>query len=305
MRFSVLILGSGSALPTTSSNQTAQIIEMGNQLFLMDCGEGTQIELRRNKVKLQKIDHVFISHLHGDHFFGLVGLLSTMHLLGRKKALHIHGPQGLQEIIEIQFRNAGNHLSYEIVFHLTEKAGQIAFEDELVKVTVLPLHHRISCFGYRFDEKEKPRKLIPKALEEYAIPTYARNEITKGADFRDEDGRVVPNHLLSKAAEPPKSYAYCSDTAYFKKLIPYLKGVDLLYHEATFLEEDKERAAKTFHSTAQDAARVAKEAEVSKLLLGHFSNRYKSKERFLQESRQLFKESYIAEEGKSFEVGSI
>ncbi|MEQ8910057.1 MAG: ribonuclease Z [Vicingaceae bacterium] len=302
MSFSVLILGSGSALPTISSNQTSQVIEMGNQLFLMDCGEGTQVELRRNKVKVQKIDHIFISHLHGDHFFGLVGLLSTMHLLGRKKELHIHGPKGLQEIIEIQFRNAGSHLAYPMSFHKVEKGGQLVYEDQKVLISSLPLHHRIPCFGYKFEEKEKPRKLIGEALEKHQIPNYARHELTKGEDFRGEDGRIVANHLLSEEPEPPKAYAYCSDTAYFKKMIPHIESVNLLYHEATFLERDRERADKTFHSTAKDAARVASEAGVDKLLLGHFSNRYKAKDGFLQESRQLFKQSYIAEEGQRFKV---
>lgn len=302
MAFKVLILGSGSALPTLQANQTSQVIEMGNELFLMDCGEGTQIELRRNKVKVQKIDHIFISHLHGDHFFGLVGLMSTMHLLGRKKELHIHGPKGLQEIIEIQFRNAGSHLSYEMQFHLVEAAGAVVFENDKVKISSLSLKHRIPCFGFKFEEKEKPRKLIPSALEKYAIPNYARHELTKGEDFRSEDGVVVKNNLLTTDPEAPKSYAYCSDTAYNAKLIPFIKGVDLLYHESTFLEKDRKRATKTFHSTAKDAAQVALEAEAKKLLLGHFSNRYKSKDAFLQESRPTFKESYIAEEGMEYLV---
>lgn len=302
MAFSVLILGSGSALPTVHSNQTAQLIEMDNQLFLMDCGEGTQINLRRYKVKIQKINHIFISHLHGDHFFGLVGLLSTMHLLGRKNELHIHGPKGLQEIVEIQFRNAGNHLSFEMLFHTTEKAGQVVYEDQKVQITSLPLKHRIPCFGYKFEEKEKPRKLNPKALEKYEIPNYARHALTLGEDFRDEVGRVLPNKKLTEDPEPPKAYAYCSDTAYSENLLPYLKSVNLLYHESTFLESERARAKKTYHSTAKDAAKIASQAEVGKLIVGHFSNRYKSKDRFLQEGRQLFKPMELAEEGKTFEV---
>lgn len=302
MSFSVLILGSGSALPTISSNQTSQVIEMGNQLFLMDCGEGTQVELRRNKVKVQKINHIFISHLHGDHFFGLVGLLSTMHLLGRKTDLYIHGPKGLQEIVEIQFRNAGSHLAYTMNFNIVEKGGQVVYEDKKLSITALPLHHRIPCFGYRFQEKEKPRKLIPEALEKYKIPTYARHALTQGEDFRGEDGRLVSNDLLSVKAEEAKTYAFCSDTAYFSKLIPFIKQVDLLYHEATFLESERERAIKTFHSTASDAAKIAKEAAVKKLLLGHFSNRYKAKDGFLQESRPFFKNSFLAEEGIVYKV---
>jgi ribonuclease Z len=302
MAFSVLIMGSGSALPTVHSNQTSQLIEMGNQLFLMDCGEGTQINLRRYKVKIQKIDHIFISHLHGDHFFGLVGLLSTMHLLGRKKELHIHGPEGLKEIVEVQFRNAGSHLSFEMEFHCTKKAGEVVYEDDKVIVSVIPLKHRISCFGYKFQEKPKPRKLDPKALEKYEIPNYARHALTLGEDFRDEEGKVVPNKKLTKDPESPKAYAYCSDTAYYEKLLPYIEEVDLLYHETTFLESERERANQTFHSTAKDAAKIAQLAKAQKLIVGHFSNRYKSKERFLQEGRQLFKPMELAEEGKTFEV---
>lgn len=302
MGFSVLILGSGSALPTVHSNQTSQLIEMDDQLFLMDCGEGTQINLRRNKAKVQKINHIFISHLHGDHFFGLVGLLSTMHLLGRKKELHIHGPDGLKEIVEIQFRNAGSHLSFEMIFHLTNKGGEVVYEDDKVIISSLPLNHRIPCFGYKFQEKEKPRKLDPKALEQYEIPNYARHALTLGEDFRDEEGKVISNKKLTKDPEPPKAYAYCSDTAYYEKLIPYIQGVDLLYHETTFLESERERANKTFHSTAKDAAKIADLAQVKKLIVGHFSNRYKSKERFLQEGRQLFKPMDLAEEGVTFKV---
>lgn len=302
MSFSVLILGSGSALPTISSNQTAQIVEQENSLFLVDCGEGTQIELRRNKVKVQKIDHVFISHLHGDHFFGLVGLMSTMHLLGRKKDLHIHGPKGLDEIIQIQFRNAGSHLSYSMKFYEIEEAGQLLYEDAKVKITSLPLKHRIPCFGFLFQEKEKPRKLIGKALEANNIPNYARKSISEGKDFITESGDVILNSKLTKDPEAPKSYAYCSDTAYNETLLSYLKGVDLLYHESTFLKEDKERAKKTYHSTAEDAANIANQAKVGKLLLGHFSNRYTNKADFIEEAKAIFQNTEIAEEGIAFEV---
>jgi ribonuclease Z len=302
MSFSVLILGSGSALPTISSNQTAQIVEAENSLFLVDCGEGTQIELRRNKVKVQKIDQIFISHLHGDHFYGLVGLLSTMHLLGRKKVLQIHGPVGLEEIIQIQFRNAGSFLSYDMEFNEIEKAGQLLYEDTKISVTSLPLKHRIPCFGFLFQEKKKLKRLLPKALVEYKIPNYARRSIAEGNDFRTENGVVIPNKYITKEPQPPKSYAYCSDTAYYEKLLDYIEGVNLIYHESTFLEKDKERAKKTFHSTAANAANIALKANAGSLLLGHFSNRYKNKDGFLQEARPIFRNTNIAEEGKVFNV---
>ncbi len=302
MSLSVLILGSGSALPTISSNQSAQIVELENHLFLVDCGEGTQIELRRNKVKVQKIDHIFISHLHGDHFFGLVGLLSTMHLLGRKKELNIHGPKGLEEIVQIQFRNTGSHLSFQMKFIEVSEAGQLLFEDKKVIVTALPLKHRIPCFGFLFQEKIGLRKLKTSALAKYQIPIHARKGVKEGEDFITEEGDVIKNSEITLEPEQAKSYAYCSDTAFNQNLIPLIDQVNLMYHEATFLESERARAKKTFHSTAKDAAKVANLASTQKLLIGHFSNRYKTKDRFLQESRQIFKETYIAEEGVRYEA---
>lgn len=303
MSLKILILGSGSALPNLSANQTAQIVECGNQSFLVDCGEGTQVELRRNKVKVQSIDHVFISHLHGDHFFGLVGLLSTMHLLGRTKELHIHGPKGLDEIVQIQFKNAGSHLSFNMIFQPIEHSGQLLFENKKLKVTALPLKHRIPCFGFLFQEKEGLRKLKVSALEKYKIPTYARKGITEGHDFITKDGEIILNAEITKDPPIPGSYAFCSDTAYYEKLIPLIKGTDLLYHESTFLRDDKDKAKKTFHSTTDDAATIAEKSQVKKLLLGHFSNRYKNKELFINEAREIFEESYLAEEGEVFKVG--
>ncbi|MBL4708801.1 MAG: ribonuclease Z [Flavobacteriales bacterium] len=302
MALKVLILGSGSALPTISTNQTSQVIECGNQLYLVDCGEGTQIQLRKNKVKIQNINHIFISHLHGDHFFGLVGLLSTMHLLGRKNELNIYAPKGLDEIVKIQFRNAGSYLSFEMHFHTIEQSGEILLEDSKLTVKSLPLKHRIPCYGFLFEEKEGLRKIKISALAEYKIPTYARKSITEGKDFERPEGEVIPNRLLTNDPPKPTKYAFCSDTAYYEKLIPLLKDVDLLYHEATFIESERKRAIKTFHPTAADAANIAKKSEVKKLLLGHFSNRYKHKDGFLQEARPIFKETDVAVEGKEYLV---
>jgi ribonuclease Z len=304
MSLDLLILGSGSALPTLDSNQTAQVLETESELYLIDCGEGTQIELRRYKVRMQRINHIFISHLHGDHFFGLVGLLSTMHLLGRKKAVTIHGPEGLEEIVRVQFRNAGSHLSYKMDFNTINIGDELIHEDKYVKVRSLELNHRIKTFGFLFEEQPKPRKLIPEALEKYKVPHYARRGITQGKDFIDPQGNKVANALLSKEADAPLRYAYCSDTAYYEPLIQRLQEVDLLYHEATFQEADRERAKVTYHSTAKDAARMANLAGVKKLLVGHFSNRYKSRQGFLKEARPIFPETYIAEEGERYEVGS-
>jgi ribonuclease Z len=304
MPLSVLILGSGSALPTLNSNQSAQIIESGSELYLIDCGEGTQIELRRYKVRIQKINHIFISHLHGDHFFGLVGLLSTLHLLGRKKELHIHGPEGLEEIIRIQFRNAGSHLSFQMSFHIISESNVVVHEDKNIVVRSLPLNHRIPTFGFLFREQEKLRKLDPQALEEYEVPNYARSSIANGEDYTQPEGKVIPNSKLTFDPELPKSYAYCSDTAYSEKLLKSLPATDLLYHEATFLEKDRDRAYKTYHSTAKDAARIANLSGARKLILGHFSNRYKSRDGFLKEARPIFPETYLAEEGERYVVSA-
>lgn len=300
MSLEVLILGSGSALPTISANQTSQVISCGNQLFLVDCGEGTQVQLRKNKVKIQNINQVFISHLHGDHFFGLVGLLSTMHLLGRRAELNIYGPKGLNEIVEIQFRNAGNHLSFNMIFHTVEAAGEVLYEDTKVVVTALPLKHRIPCFGFHFQEKKGLRKLDGQKLVDYQIPVYARKSIAEGEDFRSEEGLVVKNKELTTDPPRPTSYAFCSDTAYYEKLLPFIQDVDLLYHEATFLETERDRAKKTFHSTAKDAATIALKSNAKHLILGHFSNRYKNKDGFLQESRMVFKNTDTAAEGKTY-----
>lgn len=302
MAFKVLVLGSGSALPTLNSNQSSQLIESESELYLIDCGEGTQIELRRQKVRIQKINHIFISHLHGDHFFGLVGLISTMHLLGRQKELHVHGPADLEEIIRIQFRNAGSHLSYETHFHTVDAGDQLIHEDKYFKVKSLPLKHRITTYGFLFEEQEKPRKLIPKALGKYQVPNYARKAITEGEDYTNPEGELIPNERLSMDPERPASYAYCSDTAYSEKLLNVLPEVDLLYHESTFLDKDRERAKKTYHSTSKDAARIANLSGAKKLILGHFSNRYDDREAFLQEARPIFPESYLAEEGERYSV---
>ena len=302
MGLEVLIVGSGSALPTISANQTSQVITCGNQSFLVDCGEGTQVQLRKNKVKIQNINHVFISHLHGDHFFGLVGLLSTMHLLGRRADLQIHGPKGLDEIVEIQFRNAGNNLSFNMLFNTVEKSGLILYEDNKVIITSIPLKHRIPCFGFHFQEKKGLRKLDGHKLVQHDIPIYARKSIAEGQDFRSDEGVVIKNAELTFDPVSPTSYAFCSDTAYSEKLIPFIQNVDLLYHEATFLESERDRAKKTFHSTAKDAASIALQANAGQLILGHFSNRYKNKDGFLQEARSVFKNTLVAKEGEVFKV---
>lgn len=296
----VLILGSGSALPTVNSHPSSQLLYDGHNSFLIDCGEGTQVELRRNKVKMQKINHVMISHLHGDHFYGLVGLISTMHLLGRKTPLNIYGPQGLEDIINLQFKAAGSVISYELYFHVIKSSGQLLFEDKRIEVRTLPLSHRIECYGFLFREKVGPRRLNVEMLKKYSVPVYARNGLTEGEDFTTIDGETISNAEMTFDPPKPKSYAYCSDTAYSEKLISAIDSVDLIYHEATFLERDRKRAKKTFHSTTKDAATVARSVEAKRLLIGHFSNRYPFVEELVNEAREVFEETYFAEESKWF-----
>lgn len=300
MEFSVQILGCGSALPTVNRNPSAQLIKHRNKLFLVDCGEGTQLQLRRYKIKIQGIGHIFISHLHGDHYFGLVGLISTMQMLGRKEELHIYSPEGLEAIIAIQLDI--KKFTFPLSFHVVEKEGQLLYEDRKMLIESIPLLHRIKCFGFIFKEKQKERKLIAEKLEEYNVPFHYRNRIKAGEDFINEKGEKIQKELLSTEGEESKMYAYCSDTRFLPTLIPYVKGVDLLYHEATFQEDQKERASKTFHSTAKQAATIAQEAGASKLLMGHFSTRYSSDEGFLKEAREVFANSQIAEEGKIYSL---
>ena len=300
MALSVLILGNGSALPTINSHQSAQIVRQDNHLFLVDCGEGTQVELRRNAVKIQGIQHVFISHLHGDHFFGLVGLVSTMHLLGRTTKLHVHGPRGLKEIVLMQFNDAGSQLSFELEFNIVEKPDQLLFENKKIKISSIPLHHRIPCFGFLFQEKMGLRRMNKDALQQYAIPKHMRRSITEGDDFKESNGNVVPNEEITLPPYAPQSYAYCSDTAYSEKIVEYIKNVGLLYHEATFAEKDKVRAKKTFHSTASSAAKIAQLSNAKKLLIGHVSNRYRNKSLLLEEAKAIFRETEFADEGKEY-----
>jgi len=252
---------------------------------------------------MQQINHVFISHLHGDHYFGLAGLLSTMHLLGRKKAIYIHGPEALEEIIKLQFEKGGSYLSFEMNFFPIRESGQILHENSKVKITSLPLKHRIPCYGFLVEEKQGLRKLNPLALEKYKIPNHARKSIAEGSDFISESGKIIPNAILSESPPPVRTYAYCSDTAYSDNLIQALPEVDLLYHEATFLEKDALRAKKTFHSTAKQAAKVAALSGAKRLIMGHLSNRYKSPITFVNQARQVFKASELAVEGETYEIG--
>ena len=301
MSFNLKILGCNSATPTAWANPSSQFLNMEERYFLIDCGEGTQVELRRHKIKFSRINNIFISHLHGDHIFGLIGLISTFHMLDRKSQLNIYSPRGLKDLIVTQLRITQTRLSYFVNFiELTNKEDEIVFEDDKVEVSSFPLKHRITCYGFLFREKPKERKLEIADVEKYNIDKSLYRSIKKGNDVVNEDGILIENRLIT--SDPPKtlSYAYCTDTVYYEKIIPSIKGVDLLYHESTFLEDKKALAKKTGHSTALDAAKIATLANVNKLVLGHFSARYKDRSVYLNEALKEFPNTEIAEDGKDF-----
>lgn len=304
MSLKLTILGCHSATPRTFAHPTSQVLEINNHFFLIDCGEGTQTQLRKFKIKFSKIKHVFISHLHGDHFFGLIGLISTFSLLNRQTDLHIFAPKGAEEIINLQLKLTKSWVHYPIYFHeLKSKKSELIFEDDKVEVFTIPLKHRIYTNGFLFKEKLGDRKLdMSKILPIKEIEICDYQNLKKGKDFLKESGEIIPNKNLTIDPPPSVSYAYCSDTAYSEDIISTIKNVDLLYHESTFLEDNIVLAEKTKHSTALQAASIAKKAEVKKLILGHYSSRYKNIEVFKTEAQTLFKYSELAEEGKIFSV---
>jgi len=297
------VLGCYAATPRTLSNPTAQVLEIKNHVFLIDCAEGTQVQLRKSKIKFSKINHIFISHLHGDHFYGLVGLISTFMLLNREHDLHVYGPKGIKEIILLQLRASGSYTGYSLFFHeLEAKTPVLIFEDENVRVSTIPLNHRIYTNGFLFQEKNKERKINLEKVEEYGIDKVYYQKIKYGGDIQLDDGRIIPNSALSFDPVVARSYAYCSDTVYDERIVPLIDGVDLLYHESTFLERDAHLAERTMHSTAKQAAQIALLANVRYLLLGHYSTRYGSIEDFKSEAATLFNQVWLAEDGKEIEI---
>ncbi|MGY8886923.1 MAG: ribonuclease Z [Flavobacteriales bacterium] len=294
------ILGCHSATPRWNSNPTAQVLEVKGHLFLIDCGEGTQVQLRRFKVKFSRIRHIFISHLHGDHFFGLVGLISTFRLLGRESELHVYGPKGIKEAITLQLKLGKSWTNYALIFHeLESKDSQQIYEDDTVTVHTIPLRHRVYCNGFLFKEKLGERKLNIDAAKKANVSMSYYEKIKQGFDVTSESGQLISNSELSLEPDAPKSYAFCSDTAYEPKIIPQITNSTLLYHESTFLSEHQELAEKTKHSTAMEAAQIAKDAKVTALLLGHYSGRYGDYEVFRKEAQQVFENVELAEDGKS------
>ncbi len=303
MIFEVTILGSSSATPIYQRHPTAQVLNIRERLFLIDCGEGTQSQLVRYKIRFNKISHIFISHLHGDHYLGLMGLLSTMHLQGRTSELHLYGQPDLMDIIEIQLRLSQTVLRYQLIFHpIRQFAPTVILEDDDVIVKTILMNHRIPCTGFLFSEKPKPRKLIVTKLQQYNVPFAFYNRLKFGQDYADENGVIVKNEELTAPSQPPRSYAFCSDTIYDESIIDDIKGIDLLYHEATFLHDMIERAQATYHTTSLQAATIAKKAGVKKLLIGHFSARYKALYPLLQEAKTVFPKTELATEGSRFSV---
>ena len=292
------ILGFNSAIPTVNSAPTAQLLEMEERHFLIDCGEGTQVQLRKAKSRFSKINHIFISHLHGDHCFGLPGLIASFRLLGRETPMHIYGPKGIAEMLETIFRLTETHRGFEIIYHeLSSTQSEKIYEDKRVEVFTIPLKHRIYCNGYLFREKHKPRHLNIKEIIKYPeIESCDYHNLKQGKDFILKDGYVLKNEVLTTDPTKSVSYAFCSDTRYSEEIIPIIQNVDVLYHEATFLHDLSEMAQHTGHSTALEAARIARKAQVGKLILGHFSNRYQDLSVFTDEARQIFAETYLPQQ---------
>lgn len=303
MVFSLTILGSSSALPAPNRFSTAQVLNVLERFFLIDCGEGTQIQLRRFKIKFTRINHVFISHLHGDHFLGIFGLISSLNLNDRKEPLHIYGPDRLKDLIDAYITTMDHGLGYEIVYHpLSFNRTELIYEDDKLTVESFPLRHRVPTCGFLFREKPRLRNLNGLRIKELKIPIKDLQAIKEGSDYTDETGTVHKNEELTLTPIRPRSYAFVSDTAKFPGIVPIINCVDLLYHEATFSDEGKKRARQTGHSTASQAAEIAKQANVGKLLLGHFSHRYKSLEDLLSEAQSIFQNTEICNDGMEFKV---
>ena len=304
MSLKLTILGCHSATPRVNAHPTAQYLEIKNHNFLIDCGEGTQVQLRKYGVKFSKIKHIFISHLHGDHFFGLVGLIATFRLLNRETELHIYGPQGIKEVITLQLKLSNSWTHYPLYFHeLTATESKLIFEDDKVEVHTIPLEHRIYTNGFLFKEKLGERKLNMDAINNYKeIEICDYQNLKIGRDFKLKNGTIIKNEALTLDPPTPKSYAFCSDTSYLPAIVPLIKKATCLYHETTFLQDKEALAATTKHSTAEQAAKIALEANVQQLIIGHYSGRYKNIEVFKIEAQEIFENTHLAETGKVFEI---
>lgn len=296
-KFELYILGCGSALPTTRHFPTSQIVNVRDKLFMIDCGEGAQLQFRKSRLKFSRLNHIFISHLHGDHCYGLLGLISTLNLLGRTAELHIHSPKGLEALFGPMLNFFNHKMTYKLFFHEFEvKQPTVIYEDRSMTVTTIPLRHRMPCCGFLFAEKPRLNHIIRDMIDFYQVPVYELNRIKNGADYVTPEGELIANNRLTHPSEPVRRYAYCSDTIYMPSIVDQVKGVDLLFHEATFAEEDAPRAKETYHTTAAQAAQIARDAAVKKLLIGHFSARYEDENVLLQEASVVFPDTQLAKE---------
>jgi len=295
--FRIHILGCGSALPTLRHYASSQVVEIREKMFMIDCGEGTQMQLRRSRLHFMRIGHVFISHIHGDHCFGLIGMISTFGMLGRTAPLHVYADNALGDMLRSQLHIFCQGLEFEVVFHpIDTEVVSVIYEDRSLTVTTIPLSHRVPCCGFLFREKPIPPHIRRDMIDMYGIPVSQINNIKSGQDWITPDGDVIPNSRLTVPSAEARSYAYCSDTRYVPKLYELVKGVSVLYHESTYGSDNAERARKYWHSTASEAAHVAHDAGVGKLILGHYSARYDNEETLLEEARRIFPDTVLAEE---------
>ncbi|MBC7886246.1 MAG: ribonuclease Z [Ferruginibacter sp.] len=295
------ILGNNSAIPAFGRNPTAQVLQLQEEYFLIDCGEGTQLQMTKYKIRWSKINHIFISHLHGDHYFGLIGLLTSMSLLNREHDLHIYGPSPLEHIIDFQLRVADTKLSYTLHFHAITFEGLIVDENKFT-VHSFQVKHRIECWGFLFKQKKKPRSIDPVSVKNFDIPSSFYERLQKGEDYITKKGAVIANETLTIANSPIKSYAYCADTIFDESLAEKVQGVDLLYHETTYLKESADKAAARFHCTTEQAGNIALKAGAKKLIIGHFSSRYELLDEFLSETMEVFENTELAMEGSCYRI---
>lgn len=298
---SVTILGNNSAVPAFNRHPTSQVVSQDGVNYLVDCGEGTQIQMIKYKIRRGKISHIFISHLHGDHYFGLVGLLNTFGLLSHKQELHVYGPSPLQQIIEMQMNVADTVLPYPLHFHTLTKP-EVLVDNEKIKISCFPTTHRIECYGFLFEEKEGKRKLLIDKVRKLNIPVSFYTSLQNGLDYITPKGQTIRNDEITTAADKGKKYAFCADTRYEEAIIPYIKGSDMIYHESTYLDNVRDKAFERFHCTTKQAAEIARKAQVKKLLLGHFSSKYNSLEQFEQEAKEIFPNTELAIEGNTYEI---
>jgi ribonuclease Z len=297
----VTILGNNSAVPAFDRHPTSQVVTLDGHHFLVDCGEGTQIQMINYKIRRSRISHIFISHLHGDHYFGLVGLINSFGLLSHQQELHVFAPAPLQQIIEMQLKVADTKLCYPLHFHTISGEATLVDNDKF-EIKCFPTQHRIECYGFSFHEKKKPRKLIMESVKENNIPFHFYDNLKMGEDFITTAGELIKNEWLTTAAPKGKTYAFCADTRYNESMIEHIKDADMIYHETTYLDNLRERATERFHSTTKQAATIALKAGVKKLLIGHFSSKYDTLEEFEAEAREVFPNTELAMEGVTYKV---